>query len=84
MILPRQWQTGARIDPDLRTGVVAALVMVSAQAEHIGRIPSIAAFADVEDMVHLRGGLDALLEPTVLAQRLTLELGGAGFAPLPA
>ena len=48
-------------------GVVAALVMVSAQAEHVGRIPSIAAFADFEDMVHVRGGLDALLEPTVLA-----------------
>ena len=78
MILARQ-RHAIRSDRDLRTGVVASLVMVSAQAEHVGRIPSIAAFADIEDMVHVRGGLMRLLEPTVLAQRLTLELGRRGL-----
>ena len=81
MILPRQWQTGAWIDPDLRSGAMCFVLAIAAYALQVGPIVLATAFGYRLAVVHLGRQRDPSAWPGTLAARLIGELMGAQLAP---
>jgi hypothetical protein len=81
MILPRQWQAGARIDPDLQSGAMRFVLAIAAYTLKVGPIVLATAFGYRGVMVHLCRERQPSTDQTALAARLIGELMGAQLAP---
>jgi len=70
MILPRQRQTGAGVDPDLRLGAVRLVLAIAAYTLKVGPIVLATAFGYRLAVVHLGRRREPAADEAALAPRL--------------
>jgi hypothetical protein len=83
MILSRQWQTGARIDPDFRSGAMCFVLAIAAYTLKVGPIVLATAFGYRLAMMHLGGHRDPALDQATFATWFSDQLLGPQLAPPP-
>ena len=81
MILPRQRQTGAWIDPDLRLGAMRLVLAIAADALKVVPIVLATALGPRLAMVHFGGHRDETIGQATFATRFSDQLMGAQLAP---
>jgi hypothetical protein len=83
VILPGQWQTGAWVDPDLRSGAMCFVLAIAAYTLKVGMIVLATAFGYRGAMMHFGGHRDETIGQATFATWFRDQLLGPQLAPPP-